>query len=318
MALPDTFLQRLRAIVPQTQWSIVEQSFQLPKHTCFRINHFYTTASEVATWLTKQAIPYQFYQQPYPGFFAIDPHYRNQLTHSDLATLRHIYIQNPSSIIPVSVLNPQPEEHILDLAAAPGSKTTLISELMRNTGRLAAVEKSKSRFHHLNANLKEHGCQQVKTYLKDGRRVGHLCPEWFDRILIDTPCSSESRFRTHQPSTYQYWNLKKIKAMQHKQYCLLESGVKALKPGGTLVYSTCTFAPEENEMNIHKLLTHHPELSLSPINLTDLPTLPVLTQWQEHKLDESVQNGLRIQPTQLFDGFFVAKITKANTDTSST
>lgn len=311
MTLPEAFLERLSRIVPKTMWEKVINSFSEPKQTCFRINSFYTTTSQVEQWLQKQNIPYQIYDTPYPGFFVIEPSYRTQLTHSDLAIKRHIYIQNPSSMLPVATLNPQPNEHILDLTAAPGSKTTLISELMQNSGRLAAVEKAKSRFHHLNANLKEHGCQNVKTYLKDGRRVGPLCPAWFDRILLDTPCSSESRFRNNQPSTYQYWNLKKIKAMQHKQFCLLESAVKALKPGGTLVYSTCTFAPEENEININSLLQRYPQMQLAAINRAHLPLLPSIQQWDNTTLANEIQNTLRTQPTNLFDGFFVAKMTKS-------
>lgn len=310
MSLPKSFVERLRSIVPQTDWEEVYQSFSVSKQTNFRINHFYTTPQAVAEWLNQHHIPYYFYDNPYPGFFTINPAYRTQLTHSDLAIKRLIYIQNPSSMMPVTALDPQPEEHILDLTAAPGSKTTLISELMNNTGRLAAVEKSKSRFHHLNANLVEHGCQQVKTYLKDGRKVGQLCPEWFDRVLLDTPCSSESRFRAGQSSTYGYWNIKKIKAMQHKQFCLLESAVKALKPGGTLVYSTCTFAPEENEANIHKLLQRYDSLSLTPLTSNQIPTLPTVHQWQNNHFTESIHHTLRIKPTTLFDGFFIAKLHK--------
>lgn len=311
MTLPAEFLDRLSYIIPESVWNNVVDSFNTEKQTCFRINSFLTSVDNVANWLKQQAIPYTFYDHPYPGFFAINPAYRTQLTHSDLAVQRHIYIQNPSSMVPVTALDPQPEEHILDLAAAPGSKTTLISELMNNTGRLAAVEKAKSRFHHLNANLKEHGCKQVKTYLKDGRRVGHLCPAWFDKVLLDTPCSSESRFRSNQPSTYRYWNLKKIKAMQHKQFCLLESAVKALKPGGTLIYSTCTFAPEENECNIHRLLNHYPELTVKPIELMNLPVLPSLTHWGEFDFATDITNTVRLYPNQLFDGFFIAKLIKA-------
>ena len=157
-------------------------------------------------------------------------------------------------MVPPILLSPQSEECILDLGAAPGSKTLQLAELMGNQGSIWAVESVRGRFFRLRDNLARYGAENVQTHLADGTRLWRRHPERFDRVLLDAPCSSEGRFRADAPKTYAYWSEKKIAEASRKQRRLCYAAVQCLKPGGVLVYSTCTFAPEENEAIINRVL----------------------------------------------------------------
>lgn len=207
-------------------------------------------------------------------------------------------------------LNAQPNEEILDLAAAPGGKTLLIAQTMKNQGRIAAVEASKPRFFKLKANLERCHVNIAQLYLKDGRKVGRQCPNRFDRILLDAPCSAEAEITTLNPRSYEYWSEKKIKRLGSKQFQLLESAFTALKPGGTLLYCTCTFAPEENELVVNKLLTKYPNVQIVDISLPISNIQAGLTTWEGVELSSELQKSCRILPTQQYAGFFMAKLLK--------
>lgn len=307
----DLFLQRLHTIIPPTDLDRVMASFSQPKPVAFRINTLKNTVEAVITRL--QADNFTITPIGWSAItFTIPFQEREKLTRHRLFLDGDIYIQSLASQIPPFVLNPQPHEEILDLTAAPGSKTTQIAALMQNTGRIAAVEMAKPRFFKLKANIALQGATEVDCYLKDGARVGKVCPERFDRVLLDAPCSSEGRFDFNTPETYAYWSQNKIKAMTKKQWPLLQSAFAALKPGGILVYSTCTFAPEENEMIVQKLLDHFDTASLSPIEIA-IPKenkMRGLLSFQKHVFDNTMTNVLRVLPNHVMDGFFVAKIVK--------
>ena len=234
---------------------------------------------------------------------------KSLISHSDAAAAGEVYIQNASSRFAVEVLGPQPGEEILDLAAAPGGKTIAIAAAMQNTGRLAAVEPVKNRFHRLRANLERCGVTISALYQRDGRGVGRAVPQRFDRVLIDAPCSSESHMRWEQPETYKHWSKQKVKECQRKQKSLLKSAYNALKPGGTLVYSTCSYAPEENELVVEHLLRRSDAL-VEDVHASLEHTLPGLTSWNNKSLNPKLVNTLRILPAGPWDGFYIAKIRK--------
>jgi|TARA_B110000971_G_scaffold220234_1_gene263260 16S rRNA (cytosine1407-C5)-methyltransferase len=220
-----------------------------------------------------------------------------------------IYIQNPASYFAVSILAPQPDEEILDLAAAPGGKTLAIAARMHNTGRLAAVEPIRGRFFRMQANLQRCGVTNVEFYQRDGRSVGRAVPERFDRVLLDAPCSSESRMNWLDSSTYQHWSPRKVKETQRKQKSLIRSAYAALKPGGTLLYCTCSFAPDENELVVASLLKKT-DAQLAPIEDCPPNSMPGLTHWLGKTLNENLALTLRVLPDGPWDGFYVAKIFK--------
>lgn len=224
------------------------------------------------------------------------------------ATNGRIYIQNPSSYFAVKTLAPRQGEEVLDLAAAPGSKTVAMAALMKNTGRIAAVEPIRARFHRLRANLLRCGVTNVQLYQRDGRGVGRAVGERFDRVLLDAPCSSEARMRWSDPASYQHWTTRKVKEAARKQKALLRSAYLALKPGGVMVYSTCSFAPEENEMVVLHLLN---KTNAALLQIEDRPdnSIAGVEQWRS-KGSSELAKCLRIVPDRAWDGFFIARIQK--------
>ncbi len=308
--LPDNFTKRLSDILPENKLSAVLSHFSQTKPTLFRINTLKTNIISAIDQLKELGLN----PKPINHFdnaFIINETERSLLTNSDPFNNGHIYIQSLESMLPPLILNPKPGEEILDLTAAPGSKTTQIAALMQNQGRIGAVEKVKARYFKLKNNLQLQDAKIVDTYLKDGALIGKLCPERFDRVLLDAPCSSEGRFNTNEPASYKYWSEKKIKEMSRKQWPLMVSAWHALKPNGLLVYSTCTFAPEENEAIINKLIKKFGEqVQLQPISLAFDNIQPGLTSWQGKTFDASLKQCIRILPNEMMGGFFICAIIK--------
>ena len=165
----------------------------------------------------------------------------------DIYEKGYIYLQSLSSMIPPLVLGAKENEQILDMASAPGSKTTQISAMMNNTGHIIANELDKIRCERLKFNLNNQGATNVEVINGYGEKLGERYPKNFDRVLLDTPCSGEGRFIAEIAGTYRNWSLKTVKELSKIQRKLIKSGYNALKPGGIMVYSTCTLNLEENE-----------------------------------------------------------------------
>ncbi len=310
LALPEAFIHRLQQIIPAEQLTNCLASFSQPKQTCFRVNTLLSDIKTALNSLNQQGISYQQLTKQISNCYWVAHTQHRALTESIAFRNHWIYIQNPASMMPPLVLAPQPGEKILDLTAAPGSKTLQLAALMNNQGHIAAVEKVKNRFFHLQKNLTENGAQIVKTFLKDGTTVWKHCTNQFDRVLLDAPCSSESRFSLLIPDSFSYWSERKVKEMQRKQKQLLFSAIQCVKPGGTLVYSTCSFAPEENEAVVNRLLKKFPALQIEPITLSFTNQQPGLTHWQKQSFNPTIRQTLRLLPDEFFDGFYLAKLRK--------
>ncbi len=252
---------------------------------------------------------------------------RDALLESEFVQSGAVYVQNPSSMVPVSVLDPQPGERVLDLTAAPGSKTLQIAARMERRGELAAVEVSRKRMFRMKSVLKQFGAGEfVRVFLQDGTRVWRYRPDHFDRILLDAPCSSEGRFHRSRPKSTSYWSLRKVRDMAHRQRNLIASAIKCLRPGGCLVYATCTTAPEENEGVVSWALKEFgDEVTVEAVEpgqqwwpgmagrdgqvISDLFAPPVLS-WDGESFDPRVAGTIRISPNDQFQSFFVAKLRK--------
>jgi NOL1/NOP2/sun family putative RNA methylase len=311
--LPQEFVTRLQALFPQDRFSSVLSSFKTQKPLAIRLNTIKSGTEEFFTALTQVGINPQKLDW-YKNAFLLPASVREQITHSAMYEAGKIYVQNPSSMLPALVLSPQQGEEILDLAAAPGSKTLQMACMMQNNGRIAAVEKVKKRFYKLKANVQHQGATIVQCYLTDGSLVWRKVPERFDKVLLDAPCSSESRFTEGDPSTYAHWSLRKIHETAHKQKRLIYSAIQCLKPGGILVYATCSFAPEENEAILNYALDQFGEsIEIEPIDLPIENYLPGITKWQEHSYNSTVKNAVRIIPNDIMDGFFMCRIRKNST-----
>ncbi len=174
------------------------------------------------------------------------------------------YLQEPSAMVPVVCLDPQPGEHVLDLCAAPGGKTTQIQSRMGNTGVLIANDSNPRRVQSLTRNLERWGSRNTAVLCETPGRIREHLGDYFDRVLVDAPCSGEGTFQT-KPGEIKKWSPKFIKRCCQIQDEILWFAAKMIKPGGVLVYSTCTFNQDENEGTIARFLDKNPDFSLEPI-----------------------------------------------------
>jgi 16S rRNA (cytosine1407-C5)-methyltransferase len=310
MSLPDAFLARLPRIVSAAKIDSVLASFSLDRPVAFRINTLKADIEETLRELSNNGFAPQSVALS-PLAFTVPFEQKRALTETAAFYEGRIYLQNIASQLAPIVLNPQPGETVLDLAAAPGGKTTQMAAMMRNDGRLSAVEPVRDRFFRLKANLDQQGASMVKCYMSDGRSIGAKCPEMFDRILLDAPCSSEARFDPRDPDSTAHWTSKKVSECAHKQKRLLQSAWAALKPGGTLLYSTCSFAPEENEGAVSDLLKRVGDAAeLLPIALNLENRQAGLVEWERKRYPEVLSRACRVLPNEAMDGFFLCLIRK--------
>ncbi len=308
--LPEAFRERLGAMLTPEGYARIVAAFSQPAATGFRINTLLASRDEVIARLAEEGIQPHAVSWKDDAFY-VEPEMRGRLLASTPYLRNHLYIQNLSSMIPPLLLDARPDERVLDLAAAPGSKTLQIACAMGGSGELAAVELVKGRFFKLRDNLKTQGAHTVRTFLKNGEGVWKNRPEYFDRVLLDAPCSTEGRFSKLDPDTTAYWSPRKIKEMARKQHRLFYSAVQSLRPGGVLVYSTCTFAPEENEAVIDDALARFGdaiEVESPPLALPNME--PGLPEWRGRSFRAAVSNTRRVLPDAVMEGFFVALLRK--------
>ncbi len=263
----------------------------------FRVNTIVATDDEVMAALRKDAIQFERVKD-IPHAFIIKNKTDKELLAHPLTTSGKIYLQGITSMLPALVLDPQPGETVLDLCAAPGSKTSQIAALMNNQGRLVACEKDPVRFEKLKHTLTLQGANAEAIHV-DATLLHHTHAELFDRVLADVPCSAEGRINVNDRRSFSFWSQKNITEHAKLQRRLLRSAVACLKPGGTLVYSTCTLSPEENEDMIGWLVQEYPLMKPQTF------TLPFPSKIGPHKTATLV-------PTNTYEGFFVAKLSKSN------
>jgi len=216
-----------------------------------------------------------------------------EIKNLDIYNQGKIYLQSLSSMLPAIILEPKIGENILDMAAAPGGKTTQIATLTNNKCMITACEKNKIRAERLKYNLQKQGVGCVNVMLEDARNLSDFFS--FDKILLDAPCSGSG---TENVNT-NYFTEELIKKSSKTQEQLLNKALKILKPGNEMIYSTCSILEQENE-NILKKVLQKFNAEIVPIKLSeDIPLLPV-----------SIKGTICVCPTKNYEGFFIAKIRK--------
>lgn len=304
--LPDAFLQQIESIMPvNLDMGEFIAACQRPLRRSIRVN---TLKISVADFLSRAAQK-GWKLTPVPwcdtGFWIErDAADTTPLGNSAEHMAGLFYIQEASSMMPVTALLFDQESElntVLDVAAAPGSKTTQIAAAMQNQGALVANEYSASRIKGLYSNIQRCGVRNVALTNFDGRVFGGWLPEQFDAILLDAPCSGEGTIRK-DPDAMNNWSRESVLNIAETQKDLIESAFHALKPGGVLVYSTCTLNLEENQQVCHHLKdTFGDKVTFEPLN--------ALFEGAEKACTE--EGFLHIYP-QIFDseGFFVARLRK--------
>lgn len=302
--LPKEFMQFLYEKYTPVKVDQILLGMTEERYTTLRVNTLKYDIQSLMRYFKEKNI--KFERVPwYKEALIIKNANEKQLQKLDIYEKGYIYIQSLSSMVPPLVLNPQPGEKVLDLTAAPGSKTTELATLMKNEGYILANELDKIRFERLKYNVEKQGAKIIEVINERGEKLGDKKPEYFDKVLLDTPCSGEGRFIVSSLATYRDWSMKRVKELSKIQKKLLESAYKALKPNGTMVYSTCTLNKEENEFILDWAIKNL-NLKLSDINME----LRNAEQGENDNLDKSINKSIRILPSKQTEGFFVAKLIK--------
>lgn len=219
-----------------------------------------------------------------------------------------IHGQEEISSLPTTVLSPQSGEQVLDSCAAPGGKTAQIAALMDDSGLVVANDSNLGRLSALRFNAERLGLTNVAVTRQDARNFSlkPLSLTEFDRTLVDAPCSCEGTIRKN-PDALDTWSISHIEGVAGVQKGILRRAVQATREGGTVVYSTCTFAPEENEAVVDHVLENE-DCAVSGFE-TGLDSRPGITEWQGEKYDDSVRKTQRFYPHHNdTGGFFCAKL----------
>lgn len=215
------------------------------------------------------------------------------------------YIFDPISLVPCIALDPKKSDRILDMCAAPGTKTFIISFLTDNEAKIMANDINFHRTKRLRHNVNKFAISALVTNTSGRKITGH-----FNKILLDAPCSGEG-IVNKKNKLYEHWSEKNVRLMAKKQKKLIMHAFDILEEGGTLVYSTCTFEPEENEGVVDFLLSENENMDLDEIKINNLNHTPGIKEWNDKEFDPRVEKCLRVYPRHNNTaGFFVAKIVK--------
>ena len=263
---------------------------QARRKVTFRANTLRSSAEEVRTVLEEAGLAFRTLPWS-PEAFLLEEAREPQLRALPLYTEGKIYLQSLSSMIPPLVLNPQPKESILDMCAAPGGKTTQMAALTGGKASITACEKNRARAERLRYNLSHQGAGRVSVLVSDGRKLDDLFA--FDRILLDAPCSGSG---TLGPGRGEFTE-DLYQRSQRFQTQLLRKALKLLRPGHTMVYSTCSILAGENEGTLNRVLSDAGArvLPIPEDAFPDAVRLPV-----------SLPGTLCICPDERYEGFFVA------------
>lgn len=225
------------------------------------------------------------------------------------------YIQNAASWLPVVALDPRPGDYILDVCAAPGGKTTHIAATTGNQAHIWANDNGRGRLAKLQANTARMGAQIERFTFFDALNLSRqLAGEQFDKILVDAPCSGEGeKDITDDKIVAEKWSVAQIKRLQQTQKNIVNQAWRLLRPGGTLVYSTCTIAPEENEAVIDYVLRSREDAAVIPLDI-ELPNrVSAVREWNGKQYNPATAGCLRLAPSERIEAFFVCKLQKVGT-----
>ena len=274
------------------------------RNTTLRVNSIKYNIQELMKYLREKNIKFERVSW-YNDALIIKNANEKEIQKLDIYEKGYIYLQSLSSMVPPLVLNPKPGEKVLDLTAAPGSKTTQMAVMMKNDGYILANELDKIRCERLQYNVEKQGANIVEVINNRGEKVGEEYQEKFDKVLLDAPCSGEGRFLGNNVGTYRNWSKRTVRELAKLQKKLFESAYTALKPNGMMVYSTCTLNKDENE-NVLQWAIENFNVKLLDINIDFKEKM----QGFNDGLDGSINKAIRILPSKNMEGFFVAKLKK--------
>ena len=269
IVLPEGFLTRMKNLLEDNEYEAFLSSYGQERLFSLRVNTLKTDREFFMKLVSKERASDAPSLVPVPweqdGFYYSEKWRPGRLPWHEAGMY---YIQEASAMAPAVLCGAQPGERILDLCAAPGGKSTKLAASLRGRGLLVTNEIHPDRARVLSANIERMGVRNAVVTNETPQRLASRFPVFFDRIVVDAPCSGEGMFRKEEESLLN-WSMENVYKCAARQEEILEEAASMLRPGGTLIYSTCTFAPEENEAVIFHFLADHPEFDVEIIS--DLP-----------------------------------------------
>ncbi|OPY51895.1 MAG: tRNA (cytosine(49)-C(5))-methyltransferase [Methanosaeta sp. PtaU1.Bin112] len=297
-------LDRYREIVPD--YAAFRAVQCIPLYNSARINTLKIEPEKLLERLREEGVLFQSFEWYHLGL-KLDAESPGKLLEN---LLGQIHIQEELSMVPPLVLDPQPGECVLDMCASPGSKTTQIAQMMQNKGLVIANEPSLARVAPLRSNCERLGVLNVAVTRYDGRNFPRGS---FDRVLVDAPCSSEGRER-RGPGVLARCSRERSLDLKALQVSLLKNALRLTRAGGVVVYSTCTYAPEENELVVQEAIGESGDsgaFRLEKVRIPGLKECPGITEWNGERLKDELSATARYYPhVNDTGGFYVAKIIK--------
>lgn len=292
--LPKEFIDKYRKLLGTEKSEQLFNAIKQPERKAFRINSLKELKS--IRYSTSNPV------------LSISNAYYGQISGQDPEWVSGtVYSQDPAAMFPAVITQAQPGQRILDLCAAPGGKSTALGEQLAGKGVLVANEISNSRARILRENIERWGITNSLITNDSPEKLATQFPVFFDKILVDAPCSGEGMFRKNIAAT-EYWSQDYVLVCQNRQKKILTEAIKMLKAGGELIYSTCTFAPEENEQVVSWLMDVY-GFKILPIELSNSSVDHGHPDWSNGNTD--LKNALRFWPyDNLGEGQFVAKLVK--------
>ena len=295
--VPSLFNEMLKMQYGEEITKNIIKGYNVDRKTTLRVNNLKSNINEIKERLLKEKIQYQ---EILWNKDALVINENEQISKLDIYEDGKIYLQSLSSMLPPIILDPKEKENILDMAAAPGSKTTQIASITNNNSYITACEVNNIRAERLKYNIEKQGVNCAFVMVKDARKLDDFFS--FDKILLDAPCSGSGTISLKNENLQRVFTEKLINKSAEVQLALLKKAIKLLKPGGEMVYSTCSILSIENEEIVEKAIKGT-KTEVVPIKndvlFKDLPLLPV-----------KIAGTLCVAPNELYEGFFIAKIRK--------
>ena len=301
MQLPEEFAERMKQMLGEESEAFFA-GYERERVYGLRVN-----TAKISPEEFERLAPFSLKRIPWVenGFF-YDP--ADQPTKHPYYFAGLYYMQEPSAMTPASRLPVQPGECVLDLCAAPGGKATELGTRLKGQGLLVANDISAPRMKALLKNVEVAGIPNAFLTNEDPARLAEVFPEFFDKILVDAPCSGEGMFRK-EPAVMEAWTPDKPDVCAGMQRPILDAAVQMLKPGGWLLYSTCTFSPQENEQQIARVLSLYPEFTLEEIRPWYEGFAPGRPQWANG--NAALTKTVRIWPQHMDgEGHYLALLRK--------
>jgi NOL1/NOP2/sun family putative RNA methylase len=319
MATPDLplpFLARMRLLLG-SEFDAFLETYKQPPSAGLRVNTLKITPQAFQSIFPNPLTPVPWC----PSGFLIEKDAQPPPGRHPYHAAGLYYLQDPSAMAVAELLNPQPGDLTLDLAAAPGGKSTHLASLMAGEGVLVVNETHPRRVWELAENLERWGVQNAAILNETPKRLAQAFGDVFDKVLLDAPCSGEGMFRKSEMAR-QEWSLQHVASCALRQNDILRQAARLVRPGGLLAYSTCTFAPEENEAVIAGFLKEHPTFELAQTKALSGAT-PGRPEWvdfgkpqmSETRYTAPLQAAVRLWPHYATgEGHFVALLRRSGSD----